>query len=79
MPPPTRLKIAEIPAYVEKTHGLKISKQTAYNWMNKGMRDETLQFITVPGKRNSKHPNVRVTTTEWVDDFCNRTGIVGQA
>lgn len=69
------MKIGDIPAYVAEHYGMKISRMTAYNWTNIGMRDETLPYVAVKGPPNRKHKMVRITTQANVDNFLARCQI----
>lgn len=64
--PPKRLKINEVPSYVDRKHGEEITRQTAYNWIRNGVRGVRLQAIRKAGKL--------YTTERWVDDFMDNLG-----
>lgn len=73
--PPHQLKIGQVPKYLKNKYDLDVTRQTVYNWISKGLRNDSLQYVMVKGKPTSRHPHVRVTTEEWVDSFLRRCRI----
>lgn len=65
MSPDERIKIADVPALVSGLTGEKRSRQTIYNWINKG--------ITVAGQnfklRTTSLAGQTFTCAAWVDEF----------
>jgi transposase-like protein len=53
--------MSDVPAYLDREHGIEVSRQTVYNWVKKGVRGTTLQTIRKGGKL--------YTTEARVDDF----------
>lgn len=58
--PQTRIKLAEVPGYLDATYEMDVSRQTVYNWANHGRQGEKLQ--TLPGL-------TKLTTPQLIDDF----------
>lgn len=66
MTPPKRMKMSEVPRYVQYHYGIEISRQTAYNWAKTGIRGVQLKTVRKAGKL--------FTTKGWLDDFIQSTG-----
>lgn len=64
--PPKRLALGDVPAYIERTHGVNFTRQTVYNWAKKGKRGMKLWTTTVAGQL--------YTTEEQVDEFFIQLG-----
>lgn len=78
--PPIQLKMVQVPAYVKTKYGLTITGRTAYNWVKVGLRNESLQTMTIKNpKITHKYPTIQVTTEKWVDEFITRTGVFANA
>lgn len=76
MTPSPLLKIAAVVKYVKSKHGLEISRQTIYNWMDTGRNGAKLEYFEAESDPSSIFKNIRVTTTEKVDAFLSRSGIL---
>lgn len=74
-----QLKIGKIPEFVQKNYGFDVSRQTVYNWINKGVRHEKLQTFTVPGHPTARYRRTMVTTAEMIADFFERASIPAPA
>lgn len=61
MAPPKRLKISEVPGYLDREHSIEVTRQTVYNWVKNGVRGSKLRTI--------RKANKLYTTEGWVDDF----------
>ena len=59
--PPKRLKISEVPEYLDRVHEVDATRQTVYNWVNKGRRGTHLRTVRKAG--------TLFTTEAWVDQF----------
>jgi hypothetical protein len=59
--PPTRLKLADVPTYLQQHHDLEISRQTVYNWAKKGRKGHTLRTATFGLQQ--------ATTPQWIEEF----------
>lgn len=66
--PPKRMTVGEVVKYLREKN-VDVSRQTVYNWMNVGVNKNPLQYLNVKAPLKSRSPTIRVTTTEWVDDF----------
>jgi hypothetical protein len=73
--PPKMMTLGQVPKYLKERYRMAITRQSVYNWVKKGLRDDTLQTITIKGKPTSIHPTTIVTTEAWVDTFLRRCGI----
>ena len=73
--PPKMMTLGQVPKYLKERYGMTLTRQSIYNWVKKGLRDDTLQTITIKGKPTSIHPTTIVTTEAWVDTFLRRCGI----
>lgn len=62
-PPPKKITVNEAARYVRTHHHADVTRQTVYNWINKGVKGIKLRVLQV-GHR-------RWTTKEWVDAFLN--------
>lgn len=72
-PPPQSMRLNSVPAYILRTYGVSVTSRTVRNWVEKGLRRETLETRQVKNPCPShKDPLVMVTTTEWVDLFLSR-------
>lgn len=67
--PPKRLKLGQVPAYILERHGIKVSKQSVYNWV-KGVGVESLETFRIKSP-NIRYPFILTTTAEKVDAFLN--------
>jgi len=67
------MTVAEVVGYMRDKQGIEVTRHTVYNWMRKGVNNETLQHTTVPNKKWITQ-NVCVTTKEWLHDFFRRIG-----
>lgn len=56
-----KLSIPEVIDYMEETFNKRITRQTVYNWMNKGVRGRKLQYGISLGRR--------YTTELWLNGF----------
>lgn len=86
-PPPTRIKIRDLPLHIKMRYGRKVSFKTCYNWCVLGYKNESLQWTAMPKKSfpNPYFPDVQTfpygrktcmtTTDKWVDEFIQRTGM----
>lgn len=74
MPLPRKMRLHEVPAFVELRTGNKPTLATIYNWCNKGRLGEKLKVVMCKQRPTDIFPNVRVTTAEWVDGFLARVG-----
>ena len=72
---PQAIKLAAVPNFLMDRYGLEVTRQTIYNWANKGLRDEKLQTMLIQGKPTAKHPKIRVTTAAWITAFLLRCGV----
>lgn len=72
--PPKRLTLTDCLKYL-KEKNIDVSRQTVYNWMNVGVNKTTLRYATVKAPLKSKSPTIRITTTEWIDDFLHSRGV----
>ena len=61
MAPPKKLKLSEVPAYLDRQHEIEVTRQTVYNWVKKGRKGTTLRTV--------KKAGTICTTEKWVDDF----------
>jgi hypothetical protein len=75
--PPVRLGINHVPAYVLEKHGIKVSRQAVYRWINEGVNGETLVMGSVMETRGKFSHYVRFTTAQAVDDFIRQSGYGG--
>lgn len=66
MAPPKKLKLSEVPAYLDRQHEIEVTRQTVYNWAKNGKRGTKLRTVTKAGKL--------YTTENWVDDFLASIG-----
>jgi negative regulator of sigma E activity len=71
--PPRRLLLAAVPDYVKERFGKDISRQSAYNWVSVGRNNVKLRIAQVVAL-GGPHTMVRVTYTNWVDEFVSRMG-----
>ena len=67
MDSPTTLKIGQVPAFLQQRYGFKVTRQSVYNWINKGLRNATL--------RVSREPGGAITTPGWIAEFFHCAGI----
>lgn len=65
---PTTLKLGEVPAFLEKKYGVKVSRQSVYNWTKIGRRNATLRVSKLPG-------GIITTTDEWISTFFYQAGV----
>lgn len=72
--PPVTLRLKQVPEYLQRVHGIKISYLTITRWIKTGYGNETLETRQVKDKPPFKR-FVFVTTEQWVDEFVNRTGM----
>lgn len=59
-PPMNRLRLSAVPEYV-RSKGIEVTRQTVYNWRNKGVRGRYLHTFTRAG--------TLYTTKGQVNDF----------
>jgi hypothetical protein len=69
------IKTIAIPAYLWEKYRLRVSRQTVYNWMSKGLRGETLPYTVIDNRQTARFPGTRRTTEEQLDAFLQRCGI----
>jgi len=60
------LRIPDIPKYVFATVGIKISRSTAYYWVNIGRTTYDNRRIML---KSQERLFINYTTEEWVDEF----------
>lgn len=68
-PPPAPLKkltMTLAARYIRTQHCIDITRQTLYNWANKGVKGEFLRVLKIG-------PRTFFTTKEWVDAFIAST------
>lgn len=65
---PTKMKLAQVVDYLEKTYGVKKSRQAIYLWKNTGVGGVKLHVTKIGG--------TYYTTEGWVDEFVRNTGTV---
>lgn len=63
-----QMQIGKVPAYVLGKHGLKITRRTVYNWIEKGVRGCQLATRIIPDLKK-RGGQVHVTTPADVDQF----------
>jgi len=66
MAPPKRIKLSEVPSYVDEKYDIEVSRQTVYNWAKTGIHGIRLKTVKKAGRL--------LTTAGWVDEFVNDTG-----
>ena len=69
MTPPRRMRLREVPDYVELKTGNRPTLQSVYNWTMKGKDGVTLKFVWTKQRPTSVFPDMRMTTAAWVDQF----------
>lgn len=75
-PGPRDLKFHEVPAYVQRHYGRTFKRRTVYNWATLGRRLDSLEWKNVPNPETwHKDKFIKVTQTNWVDEFMERLGI----
>lgn len=72
---PSRMRLNAVPDYVELRTGNKPTLATVYNWCNKGRLGEKLKVVMGKQRPTDIFPNVRLTTTEFIDDFLARVAL----
>lgn len=75
LPPPTAMTVAQARKYMEEKYGHVVSRQTFYNYMDVGLRNETLEYINVPAPATCNYTHSRRITRRAIDIFFNRCGI----
>lgn len=60
-PPPALMRLSEVPDYVFKRTGRRVSRQTIYNWASKGREGVKLRTTLKIGQM--------FTLEGWVDAF----------
>lgn len=63
-----RLKLAEVPDYILNKTGVKRSRQTIYNWVDKGVTIEKQTYRL----QIETHAGQKFTKATWVDEFIAR-------
>lgn len=71
----TPLKIGAVPKYLKERYQLDVSRQTVYNWMKTGRKQETLKYAHVKNPEGSHIAFTVFTTVEWLEDFFARSGV----
>ena len=66
MAPPRKMRLSEVPAYLDREHNIEGTRQTVYNWAQKGKKGTLLQTTTKAGQL--------YTTENWVDEFVESVG-----
>jgi hypothetical protein len=66
-----QLKLSEVVGYIQERYGVRVARQTIYNWADpdKGHRYEYISTSSIAGPGTTR---VRVTTTADVDNFVSR-------
>lgn len=76
MAAPTPLRLNAVPKYLQENYGFTVTSRTVRNWAKKGLRNDTLETRMFANPcPTQKHPNLYMTTTEWVDQFLERCRI----
>lgn len=68
------MRIGKVPEYVLQNHGLKVSRQTIYNWINVGVQGVKL---AVSGGTH-RYFGPQDVTPEAINDFIAATNIGGR-
>jgi hypothetical protein len=66
MPAPVALRLGDVPAYIEKTYNIKVTRQTVNNWARHGVRGTKLTTYGPRGRRR--------TTEGSVHEFLSKLG-----
>lgn len=75
-PPPRTMRLNAVPKYLKETYNLTVSSRSVRNWVELGLRRETLETRQVKNPiLNHRFPLMMVTTAEWVDQFITRCQI----
>lgn len=74
-PPPTSMTVARARKYMEEKYGHIVSRQTFYNYMDVGLRNETLEYTNVPATATCRYTHSRRITRRALDTFFDRCGI----
>lgn len=74
--PPKTLRLNKVPDYLKEYYNLAVTSRTVRNWVDKGLRKESLETRQVKNPQpTQKNAFIMVTTTEWVDQFIVRCQI----
>jgi hypothetical protein len=72
---PELIRVSRVVRYMQKMHGLDVTRQTVYNWINCGVRGVKLRSQIMPCTQSAysfnppKRGHYLTTTTAWVDEF----------
>ncbi len=71
-----QMTFGEVPAYVMKVYGVKVSRMTVYNWTKHGAGNESLQWSSVrnPTAHRTGLNCIKVVTPAQIEDFLDRRG-----
>lgn len=75
LPPTAKITVAQARKYMRDRYDHVVTRQTIYNYMNKGLRNESLQYTLVKAPATVRYSSSRVTTRQWIDNFFARCGI----
>ena len=67
-PPPTKIRLSSVPAYLKLHHGFTVKRQTVYNWVKTGKKGTKL--ATLPPVAG-----MLFTTDRMVEEFVANVGV----